>query len=108
MAAPPECRRLSRGEQMKSDLLEALLNPQRSTLLAETSSVILLNGLDKRRREYKRVGWVYAVRNPSFVDLVFKIGQTTVSPSERIGNWACPSPGRVCSGEPISSTCPIT
>lgn len=84
MAAPPECRRLSRSEQMNSDLLEALLNPQRSTRLAETSSVILLNGLDKRRREYKRVGWVYAARNSSFADLVFKIGQTTVSPSERV------------------------
>ena len=35
-------------------------------------------------REYKRIGWIYAARNPSFTDPVFKLGRTTVSPSERI------------------------
>ena len=37
-------------------------------------SIMALKSFDKRRREYKRVGWIYAARNPSFVDPVFKIG----------------------------------
>ena len=69
---------------MRSNLLEVLLNPKRSTHLAEATSVIQLEGLDKRRREYKCIGWIYAARNPSFADPVFKNGRTTVSPSERI------------------------
>ena len=48
--------RLYRKEKMRSDLLEALLNTERSTHSAEALSVIQLNALDKRRREYKR-GW---------------------------------------------------
>ncbi len=64
--------------------MEYLLNPQRPAHLAEITSVILLDTLDKRRRAYKRVGWVYAARNPSFAEAVFKVGQTTVSPSKRM------------------------
>jgi len=44
-----------------------------------------LEGFDKRRREYKHLGWVYVAQNSSFVDKAFKIGQTRISPSERIG-----------------------
>lgn len=47
-------------------------------------SAMLVAGLDKRRREYKHAGWVYAARNPCFVDAVFKIGQTKASPTQRV------------------------
>ena len=47
-------------------------------------SVARVASFDKRRREYKRVGWVYATRNPCFVDPVFKVGRTKVSPLERV------------------------
>ena len=47
-------------------------------------SIMALDSFDKRRREYKRVGWIYAARNPSFVDPVFKIGQSKVSPAVRV------------------------
>ncbi|WP_419165030.1 GIY-YIG nuclease family protein [Candidatus Palauibacter sp.] len=47
-------------------------------------SIMALDSFDKRRREYKRVGWIYAARNPSFVDPVFKIGQSKVSPVKRV------------------------
>ena len=69
---------------MKRDRLAELLDPRRPAHLAEITSVLLLDVLDKRRRENKRVGWVYAARNPSFADSVFKIGRTTVSPSMRV------------------------
>ncbi len=52
--------------------------------MEEFLSVLFVKAFDRRRREYKRVGWLYAARNPSFADSVFKIGQTTISPSERI------------------------
>ena len=55
--------------------------PQFSPLM---QSIIALDSFDKRRREYKRVGWIYAARNPSFVDPVFKIGQSKVSPVKRV------------------------
>ena len=48
-------------------------------------SIMALDSFDKRRREYKRVGWIYAARNPSFADPVFKIGQSKVSPAVRVG-----------------------
>ena len=47
-------------------------------------SVMRLGSFDKRRREYKRLGWVYAASNPCFADPVFKVGQTKVSPVTRI------------------------
>lgn len=49
-------------------------------------SVVQLKGLDRRRKQYKRIGWVYAVRNPCLVDPVFKVGQTGVSPYDRIAS----------------------
>lgn len=52
---------------------------------AELVSKLSLEGFDKRRREYKHLGWVYVAQNSSFADKVFKIGQTRISPSERIG-----------------------
>jgi hypothetical protein len=39
--------------------------------------------LDRRRREYRNVGWVYAVRNPALKDPVFKVGETSRFPTER-------------------------
>lgn len=50
----------------------------------ELRSIMILDSLDKRRREYKRLGWIYAARNRSFVDPVYKIGRTRTSPSDRI------------------------
>ena len=47
-------------------------------------SIAWLNAFDKRRREYKRLGWVYVARNPCFADAVFKVGQTKVSPVSRV------------------------
>lgn len=47
-------------------------------------SIVMLNAFDKRRREYKRLGWVYVARNQCFVDPVFKVGQTKVSPVMRV------------------------
>ena len=47
-------------------------------------SIVMLDSFDKRRREYKRLGWVYVARNPCFVDPVFKVGQTKVSPVSRV------------------------
>ena len=47
-------------------------------------SIAWLNSFDKRRREYKRLGWVYVARNPCFADPVFKVGQTKVSPVSRV------------------------
>ncbi|MCY4224506.1 MAG: GIY-YIG nuclease family protein [Bacteroidetes bacterium] len=47
-------------------------------------SKVTLEGFDKRRREYKYLGWVYVAQNSCFADKVFKIGQTQTSPSERM------------------------
>jgi len=47
-------------------------------------SIIWLDAFDKRRREYKRLGWVYVARNPCFADPVFKVGPTKVSPVVRV------------------------
>ena len=47
-------------------------------------SIVMLDSFDKRRREYKRLGWVYVARNPCFADPVFKVGQTKVSPVSRV------------------------
>lgn len=47
-------------------------------------SITMLRSFDRRRREYKRLGWVYAVRNPCFADPVFKVGQTGDSPNKRV------------------------
>lgn len=49
-----------------------------------TESFAVIDSLDRRRREYKRLGWIYACRNSSFVDPVFKIGQSSRPPSERV------------------------
>ncbi|MCY4400555.1 MAG: GIY-YIG nuclease family protein [Gemmatimonadetes bacterium] len=47
-------------------------------------SIVWLDAFDKRRREYKRLGWVYVARNPCFAEPVFKVGQTKVSPVVRV------------------------
>lgn len=39
---------------------------------------------DRRRREYKKLGWIYAARNRSFVDRVFKVGQSARPPHVRV------------------------
>ena len=57
---------------------------QRMWNSAVIQSVTRLASFDKRRREYKRLGWVYAARNPCFADPVLKVGQTKVSPVTRI------------------------
>ena len=47
-------------------------------------SIMALDAFDKRRREYKRLGWIYAARNSCFADPVFKVGQSRVSPAMRV------------------------
>ena len=36
------------------------------------ASFAAISSFDKRRREYRRVGWIYACSNSSFVDPVYK------------------------------------
>ena len=49
-----------------------------------SESFAAIESLDKRRREYKKVGWIYAARNKSFVDPVFKVGQSSRPPTARV------------------------
>ncbi len=48
-------------------------------------SLLAIKNCDKRRKEYKNVGWIYAARNPSFVDPVFKVGESSRPPVNRMG-----------------------
>ena len=43
----------------------------------------VIKSLDKRRREYKRIGWVYVLKNRAFKKPLLKIGRTARSPMER-------------------------
>ena len=43
-----------------------------------------ISSFDKRRREYRRVGWIYACSNSSFVDPVYKIGRSARQPFVRV------------------------
>ena len=43
-----------------------------------------IQALDKRRREYRGVGWVYILRNPALKDALLKIGMTRRWPGERL------------------------
>ena len=44
--------------------------------LAERLQITAIFGssLDRRRREYKRMGWIYAMRNPALKENVFEVG----------------------------------
>ena len=44
----------------------------------------VISSFDRRRREYKKLGWIYVARNSSFKDPVFKIGQSARPPSVRV------------------------
>ena len=48
------------------------------------ASFAAIASFDKRRREYRRVGWVYACSNSSFVDPVYKIGRSARQPFVRV------------------------
>jgi hypothetical protein len=43
----------------------------------------VVEGLDRRRLEYKRVGWLYVLRNAAFAEQLFKIGRTNRPPWQR-------------------------
>ena len=43
----------------------------------------VIRSLDKRRREYRRIGWVYMLKNSAFKKPLLKIGRTARSPMER-------------------------
>ena len=43
----------------------------------------VIQSLDKRRREYKYIGWIYILRNPAFKDRLLKIGQSRRPPNVR-------------------------
>ena len=47
-------------------------------------SITLVKGLDMRYKKWRNAGWVYAARNVGDQRKVLKIGQTKVSPKERI------------------------
>ncbi len=47
-------------------------------------SIIQLKSFDRRFKQYRHLGWVYAVRNVCFTDPVYKIGQTGDSPITRV------------------------
>lgn len=49
-----------------------------------SASFWAIANFDKRRREYKKVGWLYAARNPSFIDPVFKVGESSRPPFARM------------------------
>ncbi len=48
------------------------------------ASFYAIDGFDKRRKEYKKLGWIYVARNPSFIDPVFKVGESSRPPFTRI------------------------
>src|SRR3989441_9859673 len=43
----------------------------------------IISSLDKRRREYRHVGWIYILRNRAFRDPLLKIGQSSRPPMLR-------------------------
>src|SRR2546426_1182794 len=43
----------------------------------------VIRSLDKRRREYRHVGWVYIMRNRAFRDPLLKIGESSRPPMFR-------------------------
>jgi hypothetical protein len=43
----------------------------------------VIKSLDKRRREYKYVGWIYVLRNRAFKEPLLKIGQSQRPPMMR-------------------------
>ena len=47
------------------------------------NSFLEIDKLDKRRREYRNLGWIYVVRNPMYKDTVFKIGLSKRPPMKR-------------------------
>ena len=55
------------------------------------ASFTAIASFDRRRREYKRVGWIYACRNSSFADPVFKVGQSARPPQVRISELSSSS-----------------
>lgn len=48
------------------------------------STMLAIKSLDKRRREYKHVGWVYAARNPALKGSLIKVGKTSRYPTLRM------------------------
>ena len=62
-------------------------NPSLESLLADPvlQSFLAIKSCDKRRKEYKKVGWLYVARNPSFAEPVFKVGESSRPPISRIG-----------------------
>ena len=57
------------------------LHPGGDPILASFAKI---DSFDKRRREYRRVGWIYACSNNSFVDSVYKIGLSARQPFVRV------------------------
>ncbi len=47
------------------------------------NTFFVIQSLDKRRREYKYIGWIYILRNPAFKDPLLKIGQSRRPPNLR-------------------------
>ena len=45
--------------------------------------LFVIQGLDKRKREYRFVGWIYILRNRAFRDPLLKIGQSRRPPMVR-------------------------
>ena len=43
----------------------------------------VIRSLDKSRREYRRIGWVYMLKNSAFKKPLLKIGRTSRPPMER-------------------------
>ena len=48
------------------------------------ASFLAIEDCDKRRKEYKKLGWIYVARNASFVDPVFKVGESSRPPFNRV------------------------
>lgn len=45
----------------------------------------MIDGLDRRKRMYRNVGWLYALQNPVFKGNLLKIGKTARFPTKRAG-----------------------
>lgn len=65
------------GMNSESSPMDILRDPILASFLA-------IANCDRRRKEYKKIGWIYVARNPSFIDPVFKVGESSRPPFARI------------------------
>ena len=77
-------RRKSKSVMRDKAFQRWMRDPQDPITRAVYFSVELITSLDRRTRLGRNAGWVYAARNPHFGPDVLKIGQTRLSPLDRV------------------------